>query len=57
MKNYSVITLSSMWSTNRLKSDVEMLLNEKSAKGYEIVSVAYGLNMWWVPTAFITLRK
>ncbi|MDC0643092.1 hypothetical protein OAP39_00640 [Flavobacteriaceae bacterium] len=57
MKNYSIIKLSTMWSTNGLKNDVERLLNQKNAQGYEIVSVAFGVNLWWMPTAFITIRK
>lgn len=57
MKNYSIIKLSTMWSTNGLKNDVERLLNQKNAQGYEIVSVAFGVNLWWKPTAFITIRK
>jgi hypothetical protein len=54
---YSVISESTMWSTDTLKQKVERLLNEKTRDGYEIVSVAFGVNMWWLPTAFITLRK
>jgi len=57
MKNYPIIKLSTMWSTNGLKNDVERLLNQKNAQGYEIVSVAFGVNLWWMPTAFITIRK
>lgn len=54
---YSVISESSMWSTDTLKQKIERILNEKTRDGYEIVSVAFGVNMWWLPTAFITLRK
>jgi hypothetical protein len=54
---YTILTESSMWSTDTLKQKVERLLNEKTRDGYEIVSVAFGVNMWWLPTAFITLRK
>jgi len=57
MKKYSIIKLSTMWSTNGLKNDVERLLNQKNAQGYEIVSVAFGVNLCWMPTAFITIRK
>ena len=46
-----------MWSTAKLKRKVEIILNEKSKDGYEIVSVAFGLNIWWIPTAYITLSK
>ena len=57
MKNYSIIKLSTMWSTDGLRNDVERLLNQKNAQGYEIVSVAFGVNLLWMPTAFITIRK
>lgn len=57
MKNYSIIKLSTMWSTDGLRNEVERLLNQKNAQGYEIVSVAFGVNLWWMPTAFITIRK
>jgi hypothetical protein len=57
MKTYSVISESSMWSTAKLKEKVEKILNEKTKDGYEVVSVAFGLNIWWIPTAYITLRK
>jgi hypothetical protein len=54
---YTIIKESTMWSTNSLKKRVEEILNEKTKDGYEVVTVAFGLNMWWMPTAFITLRK
>ncbi|WP_353170250.1 hypothetical protein [Flavobacterium sp.] len=54
---YTILTESTMWSTETLKQKVERILNEKTRDGYEIVSVAFGVNMWWLPTAFITLRK
>lgn len=57
MKTYSVISESSMWSTTKLKQKVEKILNEKTKDGYEVVSVAFGINIWWIPTAYITLCK
>jgi len=57
MKTYSIISESSMWSTEKLKRKVEIILNEKTKDGYEVVSVAFGLNIWWIPTAYITLSK
>lgn len=57
MKTYRIIKLTTWWSTSSLTSDVERLLNEKEREGYEIVTVAFGLNLWWMPTAFVTLRK
>ena len=54
---YSIIKESTMWSTDSLKKKVEEILNEKTKDGYEVVTVSFGLNMWWMPTAFITLRK
>lgn len=57
MKSYTIVKLSTMWSTDELKKNVERLLNEKAGQGYEIVSVAFGVNLWWMPTAFVTLAK
>ena len=57
MKDYRVIKLSTNWSTETLRSDVENFINEKANQGYEIVTVAFGINMWWMPTAFITIKK
>jgi len=57
MKTYRIIKLSTWWSTSSLTAEVEKLLNEKERDGYEIVTVAFGVNMWWMPTAFVTVRK
>ncbi len=57
MKQYTIVTESSMWSTKQLIAKVEKLLNEKNQEGYQIVSVSFGLNIWWIPTAFITICK
>ena len=57
MKSYSIIKLSTVWSTDGLRNDVEKLLNEKTVQGYEIVSVVFGVNLWWMPTAFVTVCK
>lgn len=57
MKNYTILKLSTMWSTENLKSNVQELLNQKSREGYEVVTVAFGINLWWMPTAFVTLYK
>jgi hypothetical protein len=46
-----------MWSTSTLTIEVEQVLNEKTRDGYEIVTVAFGVNMWWMPTAYITICK
>jgi hypothetical protein len=54
--NYSIIKESTMWSTNSLKQKIEKLLNEKTNEGYEIVTVSFGINIWYMPTAFLTLR-
>jgi hypothetical protein len=46
-----------MWSSETLRTDTENLINEKALAGYEIVTVAFGVNMWWMPTSYITIRK
>lgn len=57
MKKYKVIKLTTMWSTNLLTKKVEQILNEKTIDGYDIVTVAFGVNIWWMPTAYITICK
>lgn len=57
MKVYFVIKVSTWWTTDQLTSKVEKLVNEKAAQGFEIVSVSFGLNMWYMPTAFVTISK
>jgi hypothetical protein len=57
MKTYKIIKLSTMWSTSSLTAEVEKALNETTGNGYEIVSVAFGINIWWMPTAFSTVCK
>ncbi|MCR1024381.1 MULTISPECIES: hypothetical protein [Cellulophaga] len=57
MKNYSIIKMDSSWSTEQLRIDVERFVNRKSREGYEITTVAFGINLWWMPTAFITICK
>ena len=57
MKEYRIIKLSTMWSSETLRIDTEKLINEKAKNGYEIVTVAFGVNMWWMPTSYVTIRK
>ena len=57
MKKYEIIKISEMWSTNTLRKNVESLINKKSDDGYEIITVAFGVNLWWMPTAYITICK
>ena len=57
MKKYYVIKISAKWSTDSLKKSVENTLNQKTQEGFEVVSVAFGVNMSWMPTAFITFSR
>ena len=57
MNTYRVVKLSTAWSTSRLTEDVEALLEDEERAGWSVVSVAFGVNLWWMPTAFITLRR
>ena len=57
MKKFTLIKESTMWSTDSLTKKVEEILDQKVQEGYEVVSVAFGVNIWWMPTAFITLAK
>ncbi len=57
MNTYKILKFSTMWSTSSLTNKVEKILSEKEKEGWEIVSVAFGTNLWYVPTAFITIKK
>lgn len=57
MKMYSIITKTNIWSLTSLVTEVENILNEKTKDGFEIVTVSFGTNLWWFPTAYITLAK
>ena len=57
MKHFRVFKISNTWSTSRLIKDVENELKQITNEGYEIISVSFGVNMWWIPTAFITTSR
>lgn len=57
MKVYRIIKLSTNWSSETLRINTEKMINEKVNDGYEIVTVAFGVNMWWMPTSYITVCK
>lgn len=57
MEQFRIFKIKCMWSTSRLTRDVENELKRLKKEGYEIISVSFGLNFWWIPTAFITTRK
>jgi hypothetical protein len=57
MKQFRVFKISNMWSTARLIKDVENELKQITNEGYDIISVSFGVNIWWLPTAFITTSR
>ena len=57
MKQFRVFKISNMSSTARLTKDVENELKRLTNEGYEIISVSFGVNMWRIPTAFITTSR
>lgn len=56
MTRYRVFKYSSAFSTDKLTRIVEDRLQELEDEGFEIISVAFGTNLLYVPTAFITVR-
>lgn len=56
MSKFKVEELSSFWSTESLRKNVEKRLKELESEGWEIVSVSFGINVWWVVSAFITVK-
>jgi hypothetical protein len=57
MKTFTILTIKNSWSTNKLKIEVEKVLNEKTQEGYEIVSVDFGYTIWGIPVAYITICR
>ena len=57
MKNYSIINLSSWWSPDQLRNDVEKIINEKAKQGYEIISVSFDNSSSFIYQCFITICK
>lgn len=57
MVKFRVIKVSDAWSTNALIRKVEKELEKIHAEGSEIINVSFGYNMWFIPTAFISLKR
>ena len=57
MKQFRVIKKTNYWSTDKLCKEVEETLKQLTDDGYEIIGVSMGVNLWWIPTAFITVKK
>ncbi len=57
MKIFKVKKYSTTWSTSGLTEKGEVELAKFTKEGWDIVSVAFGVNLWWMPTAFITISK
>ncbi len=57
-KQYKVLKKSNVWSTEKLRKEVEDTLNNVSKDGWEVVSVAFGLSgSSGISTAMITICK
>jgi len=57
MKSYKIESVSNCWSTQRLKTRVENLLKERTSQGWELVSISFGMNIWWIPAAYVTFIR
>lgn len=56
-KEFKVLKISNMWSTEKLRRKVEDTLNQKSKEGWDIISIDFGIKVTSIPTAFITIAK
>ncbi len=56
-KTFRVLKLSNVWSTEKLRKEVEDTLNRVSKDGWEVVSVAFGSSNAQIATAMITISK
>jgi hypothetical protein len=57
MKKFKIIRVSDWWSTSSLMKKAEDVANQKSQEGYEIVSISFGLSVWMIESAYITIPK
>ena len=57
MKKYTIIKKTNMFSSGALARKAEELINQKSAQGYEVIDVSFGVNASHLPTVFITICK
>ncbi len=58
IKEYKVLKRSNMWSTEKLRKEVEDTLNRVSKEGWEVVSVAFGSSSSsGMSTAMITISR
>ncbi len=55
---YSIIKVSTFWTSDSFIEKVEETLNEKTKEGYEVVTVSFERSRnWRILEAYITLRK
>ena len=55
---YSIIKVSTFWTSESLIEKVEETLNEAAKEGYEVVTVSFERSRnWRILEAYITLRK
>lgn len=57
MKKFEIIRVSDWWSTSSLMKKAEDVANQKSLEGYEIVSISFGLSVWMIVSAYISITK
>lgn len=57
MKKLEIIRVSDWWSTSSLMKKAEDVANQKSLEGYEIVSISFGLSVWMIVSAYISITK
>ncbi len=57
MKEYQIIRVSNFWSTKTLREETQALINQKSAEGWEVVSVSFGVTIWLVLSFYVTLSR
>lgn len=57
MKKIKIIRVSDWSSTSSLIKKAEDIANQKSQEGYEIVNISFGFSVWWIPSAYITIKS
>ena len=57
MKQYQIFHVSGTWSGSKMMAEAEKLINQKSADGWELISVQQGFTMWLTLCMYVTMSK
>ncbi|WP_373513201.1 DUF4177 domain-containing protein [Persicitalea sp.] len=57
MKQHQIFQVSGTWSSSKMLEKAQKLINEKSADGWELISVQQGFTVWLTLCMYVTMSK